>query len=104
VISRKHICNSLYVAHKLKVAKVLATFVNREKEIFKNAPHAIKMKRTKRYKETLRKTATKTQHCIRAIAGVVVKSRLEHLINFCGDGQVIALKSSTALIVDRYRA
>jgi len=26
-----------------------------------------------------------------------------HLINFCGGGQVIALKSATALILDRYR-
>jgi hypothetical protein len=42
-------------------------------------------------------------HCIRAIAGEVVKSRSVHLINFFGGGQVIALKSATALILDRYR-
>lgn len=41
------------------------------------------------------------QHCIKAIAGVVVKSRSVHLINFCGGGQEIALKSATALILDR---
>lgn len=40
------------------------------------------------------------QHCIRAIADEVVKSRSQHLINFCGGGQVIALKSATALIFD----
>jgi hypothetical protein len=43
---------------------------------------------------------TNPQHCIRAIAGEVVKSRSVHLINFCGGGQVIALKSATALILD----
>lgn len=43
------------------------------------------------------------QHCIRAIAGEVVKSRSVHLINFCGGGQVIALKSATTLILDRWR-
>lgn len=42
-----------------------------------------------------------SQHCIRAIAGEVVKSRPVHLINFCGGGQVIVLKSATALILDR---
>jgi hypothetical protein len=41
-------------------------------------------------------------HCIKAIAGEVVKSRTVRLINFCGGGQVIALKSATALILDRY--
>lgn len=44
------------------------------------------------------------QHCIRAIAGEVVKSRSVHLINFCGSRQVIAFKSATALILDRYGA
>ena len=43
------------------------------------------------------KESTGTQHCIRAIAGEVVESRSVHLINFCGVGQVIALKSATAL-------
>jgi hypothetical protein len=43
------------------------------------------------------------QHCIRAIAGLVNKSRSVHLIIFCGGGQVIALKSATALILDRCR-
>ena len=42
------------------------------------------------------------QHCIKAIAGEVVKSRSLHLINFCGGGQVIDLKSATALIRDRW--
>lgn len=42
-----------------------------------------------------------TQHCIKAIAGVVVKSKSVHLIKFGGGGQVIALKSATALILDR---
>jgi hypothetical protein len=41
------------------------------------------------------------QHCIRAIAGEVVKSKPQHLINFCGGGKVFALKSATALILDR---
>jgi len=48
-----------------------------------------------------RKESTGTQHCIRAIAGEVVKSRSVHLINFCGGGRVIALKSATALILGR---
>ncbi len=47
------------------------------------------------------KESTGTQHCIRAIAGEVVKSSSENLISFCGGGQVIALKSATALILDR---
>jgi len=42
------------------------------------------------------------QHCIRAIAGKVANQRSVHLINFCGGGQFIALKSATALILDRY--
>ena len=48
-----------------------------------------------------KRRSTKAQHCIRAIAGEVVKSRSVHLINFGGGGQVIALKSATALILDR---
>lgn len=44
---------------------------------------------------------TSCQHCIKAIAGEVVKSRSVHLINFGGGGQIIALKSATALIQDR---
>jgi phosphoserine aminotransferase len=50
-----------------------------------------------------KKESTIAQQCIRAIAGEVVKSRSVHLINFCGGGQVIALKSATALILDRYQ-
>jgi hypothetical protein len=42
------------------------------------------------------------QHCIRAIAGEVVNQRSVHLINFGAGGQVIALKSATALILDCY--
>ncbi|NCT16620.1 MAG: hypothetical protein COW66_09710 [Flavobacteriaceae bacterium CG18_big_fil_WC_8_21_14_2_50_34_36] len=34
-------------------------------------------------------------------SGKVVKSRYVHLINFGSGGQVIALKSATALILDR---
>ena len=49
-----------------------------------------------------RRKSTGIQHCIRAIAGVVVKSRSVHLINFCGGGQGIALKSATALILERW--
>jgi len=45
---------------------------------------------------------TSCQHCIRAIAGEVLKSRSVHLINFGGSGQVITLKSATALILDRW--
>ena len=48
-----------------------------------------------------RRKSTGTQHCIRAIAGVVVNSRSVHLINFSSGGQVTALKSATALILDR---
>ena len=47
------------------------------------------------------KESTGIQHCIKAIAGEVVKSRSVHLMNFSGGGQVIALKSATALILDR---
>lgn len=42
------------------------------------------------------------QHCIKAIAGEVVNRRSVHLINLCGGGQVIVLKSATALILDRF--
>ncbi|RPD99020.1 hypothetical protein EGM88_03995, partial [Aureibaculum marinum] len=45
-----------------------------------------------------KRKSTIAQHCIRAIAGEVVKSKSVHLINFRGGGQVIALKSATALI------
>src|SRR5690606_7751093 len=48
-----------------------------------------------------RKESTGIQHCIKAIAGEVVNSRSVHLIKFSGGGQVIALKSATALILDR---
>ena len=51
-----------------------------------------------------KKESTGIQHCIKAIAGEVVKSRFAHLINFGGGGQVIALKSATALILDRCKA
>jgi hypothetical protein len=51
----------------------------------------------------LKATAGLVQHCIRAIAGEVVKYRSLHLINFGGGGQVIALKSATALILDRWQ-
>ena len=44
------------------------------------------------------------QHCIRAIAGKVLNLRSVHLINFCGVGQVITLKSATALILGRCKA
>jgi len=47
------------------------------------------------------KESTGIQQCIRAIAGEVVKSKFVHLINFSGGGQVISLKSATALILDR---
>lgn len=42
------------------------------------------------------------QHCIRAIAGKVLNLRSVNLINFCGVGQVITLKSATALILGRW--
>jgi len=51
-----------------------------------------------------KRKSTIAQHCIRAIAGEVVKSKSMHLINFGGGGQVIALKSATALILDRWGA
>ena len=49
-----------------------------------------------------KRESTIAQHCIRAIAGKVLKSRYVSLINFGCGGQVIALKSATALILDRY--
>ena len=49
-----------------------------------------------------RKESTIAQHCIRAIAGEVMNLRFMHLIKFCVGGQVIALKSATALILDRW--
>jgi len=48
-----------------------------------------------------RKESTGIQHCIKAIAGEVVNSKFVYLINLCGGGQIIALKSATALILDR---
>lgn len=48
-----------------------------------------------------KRKSTIAQHCIKAIAGEVVKSRFVYLINFCSGGQVIAFKSATALILDR---
>ncbi|HZH68987.1 MAG TPA: hypothetical protein VFD80_00875 [Flavobacteriaceae bacterium] len=51
-----------------------------------------------------RRKSTGIQHCIRAIAEEVIKSESDHLMNFCGGGQVIALKSATALILGRCRA
>ena len=50
------------------------------------------------FKDTEDKTAG-SQHCIKAIAGEVVNRRSVHIINFGGGGQVIALKSATALIL-----
>jgi len=47
-----------------------------------------------------RKESTGIRHCTKAIAGEVVKSRSVHLLNFCGGGKVIALKSATDLILD----
>tara|TARA_R110002050_G_scaffold284267_1_gene433340 strand:- start:20 stop:157 length:138 start_codon:yes stop_codon:yes gene_type:complete len=41
------------------------------------------------------------QHCIKAIAEEMVKSKSVHLKNFGSGGQIIALKSATALILDR---
>ena len=51
-----------------------------------------------------RKESTGIQHCIKAIAGEVVNRKSEHLINFGGGGQVIGLKSATALILGRWRS
>ena len=47
------------------------------------------------------KETTKAQHCIKAIAGEVVNSRSVHYINCSGGGHIFALKSATALILDR---
>lgn len=41
------------------------------------------------------------QSCVRTIAGEVVNQGSVHLINFCGGGKVIDLKSATALILYR---
>lgn len=51
-----------------------------------------------------KRKSTIAQHCIKAIAGDVVKSRSVHIINFCGSGKVRASKSATALIRDRWRS
>jgi len=51
--------------------------------------------------QTRRTKNTSCQHCIKAIADEVVNLRFVHSINFCGGRQVIALKSATALILDR---
>ena len=75
-----HICNSHQPIRKPKIAK---------EYVFTNANRQTKK-------------TTKAQQCIRAIAGEVVNSRSVHLINFGGGGQVIALKSATALILDRW--
>jgi hypothetical protein len=48
-----------------------------------------------------RRKSTGIQHCIRAIAGEELNRRFIHLINFGVGGHVIALKSATALILDR---
>jgi hypothetical protein len=48
-----------------------------------------------------KRKSTIAQHCIRAIAGEVVKSKSVLLINYGGGGQVIVSKSATALILDR---
>jgi hypothetical protein len=42
------------------------------------------------------------QHCIKAIASFVVNQSSVHLINFGSGGKTIALKSATALILNRY--
>ena len=74
-----HICNSHQPTLQPKIAK---------EYVFANAD--------RRPKKT-----TKAQHCIKAIAGEVVKSGSVHSIHFCGGRQVIALKFATALILDR---
>ncbi len=104
--------------HKPKIAKELPPLPPEGKIILKSLPSKIfktadtqarqtetrtsKMTNiAQRYHDLKRKKAS-LQHCIKAIAGEVVKSRSVHLINFSGGGQVIALKSATALILDRY--
>ena len=62
----------------------------------------VKLNTYKPYKTQTTKIAS-CQHCIKAIAGEVVNSRSVHLINLCGGGQVIALKSATALILNRWQ-
>lgn len=47
-----------------------------------------------------KKKSTTAQHCIKAIAGELVNSSSVHLINFCGGGQGVTLKSATALILN----
>jgi hypothetical protein len=48
-----------------------------------------------------RRKSTGIQHCTKAIKGEVVKSKSVFSINFGSGGQIIALKSVTALIPDR---
>lgn len=48
-----------------------------------------------------KRKSTIAQNYIRALVGAVIKSKSVHLINFGSVGQVIALNSATALILDR---
>jgi hypothetical protein len=70
---------AIHIAKSLKIQQHKPKLVN--KYVFTNATE---------------KESTGIQHCIRAIAGEVVIRRSVHLINFCGGGQVIALKSATS--------
>lgn len=78
-LKAKHICNSHQPTRKPKIAK---------EYVFANADRQTKK-------------STIAQHCIKAVAGEVANRRSVHLINFGGGGQLIAFKSTTALILDR---
>lgn len=62
-----------------KFAKELAWLTQRE--IIKNALRSTKKKRTKYYKETLGKAATKTQQWLKNIGQIRVFERFVHLAN-----------------------
>ena len=72
-------------------------------QVAQNRPSSQKLPKSMAAPTHGRKESTGIQHGIKAIAGKVVKSRSVHLINFCSGGQEIALKSATALILDRWR-
>jgi len=82
-----HICNFAPAILKPKIAKEPPSQRTKDRYVMTT--------------KLMAKIKGSTQHCIKAIAGEVVNQRLVHLINFGSGGQVIALKSATALILDR---
>ena len=78
-----------------------ATCIHTHWQVAQSLPASLNLPKSIAAPTLTEKESTGIQHCIRAIAGEVIKSRSVHLINFCSGGRVIALKSATALILDR---